>query len=222
MSIPYRKIVKSIKDNCGNGYYVSYSGGADSTFLLHLVIKSGVPFKVIHFNHNTNSFNDDMENHCVNVMRNEFGLTSKDYLIVKHKTGFDPNNNFECEASLWRKKNINNLLYGNIFGFDRCVTGHHRDDLVESLLMQYIKGYKQIGIEYNGENMFRPLLGIWKKDIINFFERFGIPWFEDPSNQHGEHLRNFFRNDLIPLIESRHGFSKRISKEFMNENNILF
>jgi tRNA(Ile)-lysidine synthase len=99
--------------------------------------------------------------------------------------------------------------------------GQHADDRAETVLFRIIKGTGTdglVGIEYTrkaGENkkIIRPLLDIYKEDIINYCRDRSLKPHEDLTNQDRLYERNAIRLDLIPRLEA--GYNKRI-KEALN------
>ncbi|MDQ5912699.1 MAG: tRNA(Ile)-lysidine synthase, partial [Patescibacteria group bacterium] len=88
------------------------------------------------------------------------------------------------------------------------ITAHHQDDLVETALINLIRGTSWRGLaslEFSssafGLNIIRPLLNISKKEILRYAEAHELQWVEDSSNQNLEYLRNYVRRTLIPSAQ---------------------
>lgn len=92
-------------------------------------------------------------------------------------------------------------------GIKKIALGHTRDDQVETVLMRLIKGAGLLGLrgiphlrEEKGFFIIRPLLGIWREEIISYLEKEKIGYRMDKSNLSSLHLRNRIRNELIPYL----------------------
>jgi tRNA(Ile)-lysidine synthase len=86
--------------------------------------------------------------------------------------------------------------------------GHNRDDLAETALFNLLRGTGVRGMSGMPERrglFFRPLLGFSRALLRDVLRCRGIPWREDSTNEDAafNSSRNFIRNTLMPLIESR-------------------
>ncbi len=85
------------------------------------------------------------------------------------------------------------------------VTGHHLEDLLETRLLQIIRGTGARGLVYAHGFMnaaYLPLQNISKEQITNYAKSRGLSWLEDPSNQNVDLMRNWLRNQWLPSLES--------------------
>lgn len=85
----------------------------------------------------------------------------------------------------------------------RLVTGHHKDDQVETVLMHLLRGTGVAGLsgmQADGA-VLRPLLGVSKQELIAYLEAEGIPWVQDASNLKTDYFRNRLRHELLPLLK---------------------
>ena len=116
------------------------------------------------------------------------------------------------------KKNIQNqartiryellLNYCNKHNIKFIVTGHHRDDQIETFLIRLSRGsgiqglssMKKMTKMNNRTNLFRPLLNENKKDLIFLTKKYYGKIFKDPSNKNMKYLRTNIRN-LIKQFE---------------------
>jgi len=84
------------------------------------------------------------------------------------------------------------------------VTGHSRDDLAETVLMNLLRGAGSGGLAAMSTarlDVVRPLLGVSRADLRELAEDLGLPFVDDPANDDPVHLRNRIRADLIPLLD---------------------
>ncbi|HLO83088.1 MAG TPA: tRNA lysidine(34) synthetase TilS [Chitinophagaceae bacterium] len=87
---------------------------------------------------------------------------------------------------------------------DRILTAHHADDNVETVLMNFFKGTGIAGIRgilpLTG-NLARPLLCASRVEIERYATEHGIGFVEDSSNITDKYSRNYFRLNVIPMVE---------------------
>ncbi|HEY3418060.1 MAG TPA: tRNA lysidine(34) synthetase TilS [Armatimonadota bacterium] len=90
------------------------------------------------------------------------------------------------------------LSLGNI------VTGHTADDQAETVLMRLLRGSGTTGlaaIPPRRDNIVRPLLPIWRSEILAYLRARALPYQTDASNASTAMLRNRLRLELLPLLE---------------------
>lgn len=88
----------------------------------------------------------------------------------------------------------------------RWVFAHHADDLLETRLIQLIRGGGASALfaqaEF-GEKIWRPLNLVSRRELRELAERQDWSWREDPSNQKVDALRNWLRIDWLPQLEKK-------------------
>ena len=102
---------------------------------------------------------------------------------------------------------------------NQILLGHHSDDAAETILMRLLRGTGVEGL--NGINMkrklgsgilIRPFLDISKKEILNYLDDHDINYIQDESNKINDFDRNFLRNEIFQLLDSRwNNFAQRIN-----------
>ncbi len=94
-------------------------------------------------------------------------------------------------------------------GLSHVATGHHLDDQIETVLHRIIRGAGPGGLRgiharrplERGLTLVRPMLGLRRAAILDYLERRGLPWREDPTNRDGGNLRGTIRARLLPFLE---------------------
>lgn len=89
-------------------------------------------------------------------------------------------------------------------------TGHHADDVVETMLMRLSRGAgldglsapRDISESGGGLCFLRPLLGFSRVEIRSALKRAGVPWREDESNTSDANYRGRLRKQAITAWES--------------------
>jgi tRNA(Ile)-lysidine synthase len=97
----------------------------------------------------------------------------------------------------------------------RCHTmflAHHADDLVETFLLNLIRGAGPTGLagmrevssrHFDGVDLtiVRPLLSVWRTDIDKYVRGYHLKFREDATNKSLAATRNRIRNCIIPYLE---------------------
>ena len=183
---------------------VAVSGGLDSVVLCELCHKCGYPFEIAHCNfqlRGEESQRDEIfvrslgEKYKVAVRVNHFDTTS---YASAHKLSVQ-----EAARDL-RYNWFNELLSAKENDLSFLLTAHHLDDSIETSLMNYFKGTGIAGLRGilpKHGNIVRPLLFAMKQDLLEFAGSYELKWMEDSSNESDKYTRNYFRHQVIPLIQ---------------------
>lgn len=181
---------------------VGISGGADSVALLHILVSLGYKCIAAHCNFNLRgdeSFRDE-----------QFTIDFTQRLQVPLcKISFETNKyaqenrlSVEMAARELRYRWFEELL--NTYDADAIAVAHHRDDSVETLLINLTRGSGLTGltgIKPKNGNVVRPLLCVSREDIYTYIEKNGLEYVTDSSNSSDIYTRNFIRLKVIPLLE---------------------
>ena len=99
------------------------------------------------------------------------------------------------------------LLFEAMEPGEVLVTAQHRDDQVETLLLQLFRGAGVAGLPrmpaiapFGPGSIARPLLDVSRGEIEALARKARLQWIEDPSNADTRFSRNFLRQRLMPLI----------------------
>jgi len=197
-----------------NTYVVGFSGGADSTALLHALgnirQQLDVPVSAVHVNHGIHPHADRWQRHCIEFCRRlDIDLTCLDIKPDKRS-----GKGLEAEARHLRYQAISAMLNSA----DCLLTAHHADDQAETLLLNLMRGSGVEGLTAMpvsrplGQGFLqRPLLHFKTSALKDYLRNNGLEWIDDPSNQSMTHDRNFVRHEVVPLLERRWpGVSQRL------------
>ncbi|BBH44695.1 tRNA lysidine(34) synthetase TilS [Pseudomonas sp. KU43P] len=186
-------------------WYIAFSGGLDSTVLLHLLADHArrhatPPLHAIHIHHGLQPAADTWPAHCKAVCE-RLGIE----LRVVH-VQVAPGASLEQAA-----RDARYAAFERIIGpGDVLFTGQHREDQAETLLFRLLRGtglrglaamptQRQMGQGY----LARPLLTCSRQQLHDYAQTHGLVWIEDPSNRDTAFARNFLRNDVFPLLQQR-------------------
>jgi tRNA(Ile)-lysidine synthase len=183
--------------------YLAYSGGLDSSVLLHLLANSEAAFSVQpwHINHGLLDSASQMEEFCIEQAR-RYGL---DLRVDRLRLG-ELESNFEAEARRQRYR-----LFESAVGERECMlTAHHADDQAETVLLNALRGSGSAGLRGIARRralgrglLLRPLLDYSRQQLEDYAARHEIAWFNDPSNRNNRFDRNYLRNEVMPAIRAR-------------------
>ena len=121
---------------------------------------------------------------------------------------------FEKKAREIRYRFLKDLSWKS--GAGAIALAHTADDQVETILMRVFEGAGIGGLKgiprETDDGIVRPILDVWKEDILEYLRKRKIPYRNDRSNDDTRFERNWVRHVLIPLLEKRYGKSvkKRI------------
>lgn len=199
-----------VNKNKNETYFVGLSGGVDSVVLLSALVELGVKCHALHVNHGISANSDEWERHCMQLCKQIGVPISVTNLNLNKRLP-----NLECVA-----RNERYSFFEKIAGKNGIVvTAHHMNDQVETFLLAAKRGSGVDGlsamplIKSGNSDHFRPMLSKTKSEILRYAHEKGLSWVEDESNLSSDYDRNFLRNEVIPLLESRwKGFSTSISR----------
>ncbi len=114
------------------------------------------------------------------------------------------------EASLRSQRYRELLNIARQKGLRYIATAHHQDDQLETILFRIFRGTGLTGLQgiprqrvVDSITIVRPLLDARRELIVDALAELKQPFRDDPTNALNHYTRNFLRNELIPLIESR-------------------
>lgn len=187
----------------GNQYLCAYSGGLDSTVLLHAAARiTGIELRAVHIHHGLHPNADSWAEHCARVCR-DLGVK---LIIVKVDVRKDHGKGLEAAARSARYKAIADHIRND----EVLLTAHHQQDQAETILLRLLRGSGSQGLgsmralsSAHGFKQLRPLLSISKAQLHDFANTEKLSWIEDPSNDKTDFDRNFLRHEVLPMFEKR-------------------
>lgn len=185
--------------------WVAYSGGCDSHALLHSLVslrsEIKAEIKAIHINHGLSPLANEWEEHCRIICEQ----LSVPYVAVKVDASAKKASPEEAARHAryaeWKK-----LLNKD----EVILLAHHQDDQAETVLIQLLRGSGVKGLaampaqqNFSLGLLCRPMLGFLREEIYSYAVEKNLNWIDDPSNFDTDFDRNFLRQDIIPLLETR-------------------
>ena len=183
-------------------YIVALSGGADSVALLLLLKNAHFNVHAAHCNfHLRGDESDRDEAFCVELCQ-RLG-------VELHRAHFDTREyaelhkvSIEMAARELRYKWFEQLRQ-DIGAAGICVA-HHRDDSVETVLLNLVRGTGLrglTGIQPRNGNILRPLLCVSRAEIETFLAKKGQKYVTDSTNWEADVQRNVVRLAVLPLLK---------------------
>lgn len=191
--IPYQKAKRWI---------IGFSGGMDSTVLLHSLVKlkkqHTLPtLSAIHIHHGLQTIADQWPNHCQSI------CDQLNIPLTIIKVRITQQANIEQAAREARYTAFANQLQKD----DILLTAQHKNDQAETLLFRLFRGAGVKGLmaipaqRLLGQGtLIRPLLNIPYDTLKHYAESNQLFWIEDPSNQDLHYARNYLRHQVLPKI----------------------
>ncbi len=182
---------------------VGYSGGLDSTVLLHQLANDvdarARGLRAIHVHHGLNPDADAWATHCARTC----GLLDVPLLVVHVQVERGSGLGLEGAARAARHCAFNDALRdGEILAL-----AHHRDDQAETFLLRALRGSGADGLAsmrpwraYAHGWLWRPLLDIPRDALRTCATEHALKWIEDPANADARFDRTFLRTRLLPLL----------------------
>lgn len=183
--------------------YVAYSGGLDSTVLLHALAQLHPNLiTAIHIHHGLSSNADAWVRHC----QTETQKLNIPLRVLHVQAKAQPGQSPEAAAREARYQAFAEILRAD----DVLVLAHHCDDQAETLLLQLLRGAGVRGLaampsltEFNGAWLSRPLLTLSRQQLELYAKEHGLCWIEDESNTNTDFDRNYLRQHIMPLLQTR-------------------
>ena len=183
---------------------VAFSGGLDSTVLLHALVQQAVdrPLRALHINHQLQEHADDWQAHCHQFCQDHAVAFQSIRVATEAFQGLG----LEGAARAARYQAFSeNLGQG-----ESLLAAHHADDQVETMLLALMRGSGALGLSACARQrplgrgqLIRPLLDISRQQLRQYAEQHQLSWIDDPSNQSLVFDRNYLRHQVIPQLATR-------------------
>lgn len=187
------------------GWRIAFSGGLDSTVLLHLLADLSrhqrfPPLSAIHIHHGLQAVAASWPGHCRQMCQ----ILGVPLQVVDVQV--------RAEASL--EQAARNARYA---AFDEALqvgevllTAQHCDDQAETLLFRLLRGAGVRGLAampsrrvLGKGHLVRPLLDESRALLEAYAHEQGLSWIEDPSNKDSRFSRNYLRSHVLPMMIAR-------------------
>ena len=224
-SVPatFARALDALRGDSPSPIAIAYSGGLDSSALLHLAhaygAQHGIPVFAFHVHHGISEHADDWLAHCERSAA-ALGVTFEATRVVLEKT----RSGVEAAARKLRYAALGAMCAGH--GVKLMLTAHHLDDQAETVLLQLLRGSGTAGLSgMDSANaapellanpdlvMARPLLPVSRGELEAYAAQHSLAWVEDESNTHPRYARNALRHQVMPaLAQAFPGYQERFAR----------
>lgn len=199
---------------CEGERWLAYSGGLDSTVLLHLLTALEIPLRAIHIHHGLSPNADRWQTHCEEV------AAAHGVPLVAERVAVDPSDGgLEQAARRARYRIFEQYLQPG----DQLLLAQHGDDQVETFFLRLLRGAGTLGLAAMAQqrrlgqgSLLRPLLGVARTELEGYAHARGLHWVEDESNRDERLDRNYLRASVLPLLQARWPLRQRVARAANN------
>lgn len=183
---------------------VAWSGGPDSTALLHACKQLGFsePLLAVHVNHGLQPTAAEMAAWCRREA-DQLGLPCR-------VLGVDGAPQCGDSIEAWARHQRYAALARVSEPGDVVLTAHHADDQAESVLLALLRGSGLPGLagladarRLGAAHLLRPWKSVPHSAIADYVQRQGLATQHDPSNDDDRHTRNWLRHAVMPAVFER-------------------
>lgn len=182
---------------------VALSGGADSVALLRVLLRLGYACEAAHCNFHLRGEESVRDERFVRALAERLG-------VPLHVIHFDTNT-YAASHNVSVEMAARELRYDwfaklrQECGAKVVAVAHHRDDSVETFLLNLVRGTGINGLQgirpVNGD-VVRPLLCVSRVEILDYLSSLGQDYVTDSTNLQDEFVRNKLRLNVIPMLET--------------------
>lgn len=204
----FKRLIKDLSCPVGQQFVVALGGGADSQTVLDLIDRIRIRYPqfnylAIHLDHafhpKSKAWADGIVNDC---SKRQFPAIVES-LEVPNST----RKSKEAQGRDARYLRLRDLTQPDAI----ILLGHHRNDQIETFLLQLKRGSGAKGLSsmarlanfHEQRKLWRPLLHVSKKCIYEYAHENKLHWIEDDTNKDTSIDRNFLRHDVVPILENR-------------------
>lgn len=184
-------------------FIVAYSGGLDSTVLLHALASIDASrVQAVHVHHGLQASADHWAEHCARFA----ARLAVPFTLLKAALPARDDAGPEAAARAARY-----ALLGSVMSAGDClVTAHHREDQAETVLLRLLRGSGVHGLAamrewstVDGKPLWRPLLDLPRERLRCHAEQHRLDWVEDSHNHDPRYARSWLRGEALPLLRQR-------------------
>lgn len=182
------------------GLVVGFSGGLDSTVLLHQLANDSTlsaRVRAVHVNHGISANAQSWQEHCEVVCR------ALNIPLLIRVVQLRERANLEEAARIARYTVFASVLQAN----EALLLAHHADDQAETLLLNLFRGAGLDGLaampavkSFAAGVLIRPLLSTARSMLLFYAEEHKLTWVLDESNQDVNFARNYLRHHVLPSV----------------------
>ncbi|TMB96678.1 MAG: tRNA lysidine(34) synthetase TilS [Chloroflexi bacterium] len=190
----------------GDRVLAAVSGGPDSTALLVALVEAGHHVVAAHYDHALQEGSARVAEHVRELSR-RLGLE----LMVERRERALPRGSVQAGARALRYEFLERARKQS--GAHVVAIAHTADDVVEGVVLHLLRGCGLAGMRGMPARrgvFVRPMLSVWRREIVEYLQVRGIEPLQDPANSNDAYARVRVRRDILPALErDRPGIVKR-------------
>ena len=182
--------------------------------LVKICLDKKINFAIAHVNYHHRKEAEEEEEYITSFAK-------KHHIPIYVLNGqFTYSGNFEAEARRYRYNFFKEIIEKD--NYDGVLVAHHKDDLLETYLMQKEKHLipETYGLaeemNYEGIKVCRPLLSYTKKDLENICKDAGVKYYIDCTNNDITLARNYIRHEILAKMSEEE--KEDLLKEIQDKN----
>ena len=181
---------------------VGLSGGADSVALLSILKELGYCCFAAHCHFALRGEESDRDRNFAKLIATKLGVPFIDVKFDTLKYAADKKISVEMACRELRYEWFESQR--KALDCRYLAVAHHRDDSVETVLINLIRGTGISGLTgiapLNG-SVIRPILGLSREEVENYISQSNLNYVTDSTNKETIYVRNKIRNRILPLMK---------------------
>ncbi|MXV34320.1 tRNA lysidine(34) synthetase TilS [Xanthomonas sp. LMG 8989] len=203
---PLSALAAALPDPAPAPLLLGFSGGLDSTVLLHLLAQHpsyrAAGLRALHVHHGLHAEADVWAAQCAQAC----AALAVPLQVVRVQVPRDSGDGLEAAARQARRHAFAQALQPGQW----LALAQHRDDQAETFLLRALRASGPDGLaamqalsDFAGSRLWRPLLAQPRSALHAYAQQHGLQWIDDPSNADPGFDRNFLRLQVLPLLRQR-------------------
>jgi tRNA(Ile)-lysidine synthetase-like protein len=195
-------IIRTRLENDPRPFVLGVSGGVDSMALLYLCARRAAPTLAVHVHHGLRPSADDDARLVVDTCA-RLGVLVRVVRLQGDRLRTSP---FGIESAA-RTARYEHLEQEAIALKGLILTAHHANDRLETFLLRLGQGSGVTGLagpelhtRWGEAQVWRPLLHVWKSEILTWATAHDVPWVHDEMNDDMAFDRVKVRIGVVPAI----------------------
>lgn len=189
---------------------VGYSGGSDSTTLLHLLHKycekTGAELYAAHVNHGIRGKEADRDEEFCRSFTEKLGIKFFSLRVNVPEIAKTTGESIETAARRIRYEYFDRIMREN--NIRVLATAHNADDNLETIIFNIARGTGLGGLcgipdcrPCEGGSVIRPILNMEKSEILEYCRNNGLEFVTDSTNLATDYTRNKIRAEILPVMK---------------------
>lgn len=185
-----------------DGILVALSGGADSVALLRILLRLGYRCQAVHCNFHLRSQESERDEQFVVNLCHTMRVPCEVIHFDTQRYAEEHHISIEMAARELRYREFERIR--QMHNLQAIAVAHHKDDAVETLLLNLIRGAGingLTGMRSRNGYVVRPLLCVTRDEIISYLSCIDQGYVTDSTNLTDEYARNKVRLNIIPMMQ---------------------